>query len=136
MKYMTTLEVARELSVSKQTLLNWLYAKKVPEPPRNKKGYRLWSASRVSFVKKLIVDGRIHKRTIVHSQVANRPREFAREVQQFLRDGRIDAEAFLEELGRLNAAVAQRIGLRKPASGGRRPGVSEPPTPARGSKTP
>ena len=32
MKYLTTLEVARELNVSKQTLLNWLYAKKVPEP--------------------------------------------------------------------------------------------------------
>ena len=37
--------------VSKQTLLNWLYAGKVPEPPRNRKGYRLWSPSRVSLVK-------------------------------------------------------------------------------------
>ena len=136
MKYMTTLEVARELDVSKQTLLNWLYAKKVPEPPRNKKGYRLWSASRVSFVKKLIVDGRIHKRTIIHSQAGNRPREFAREVQQFLRDGRIDAEAFLEELARLNSGVAQRIGLKKPTSGGRRPAAPEPLTPVRGSKAP
>jgi DNA-binding transcriptional MerR regulator len=136
MKYITTLEVARELNVSKQTLLNWLYAKKVPEPPRNKKGYRLWSASRVSFVKTLIEDGRIHSRTIVHSQAGNRPREFAREVQQFLRDGRIDAEAFLEELARLNAGVAQRIGLKKPTSSGRRPAAPEPPIPARGSKTP
>ena len=34
-KYLTTLEVAHELKVSKQTLLNWLYAGKVPEPPRN-----------------------------------------------------------------------------------------------------
>ena len=34
MKYLTTLEVANELKISKQTLLNWLYAKKVPEPPR------------------------------------------------------------------------------------------------------
>jgi len=33
MKYLTTLEVARELNVSKQTLLNWLYAKKVPSLP-------------------------------------------------------------------------------------------------------
>jgi len=42
MKYLTTLEVARELNVSKQTLLNWLYAKKVLSP-RNRNGYRLWS---------------------------------------------------------------------------------------------
>ncbi len=41
MKYLTTLEVAHELGVSKQTLLNWLYAGKLPEPPRNKKDYRL-----------------------------------------------------------------------------------------------
>ena len=54
MKYLTTLEVAHELDVSKQTLLNWLYAGKVPEPPRNRKGYRLWSPSRVSLVKRLI----------------------------------------------------------------------------------
>ena len=32
MKYLTTLEVAHELEVSKQTLLNWLYQGKVPEP--------------------------------------------------------------------------------------------------------
>ena len=66
MKYLTTLEVAHELKVSKQTLLNWLYAGKIPEPPRNRKGYRLWSPSRVSLVKKMIVEGRLHKRTIVH----------------------------------------------------------------------
>ena len=59
MKYLTTLEVAHELKVSKQTLLNWLYAGKVPEPPRNKKGYRLWSPSRVSLVKRLIGEGRL-----------------------------------------------------------------------------
>ena len=29
---LTTLEVAHELKVSKQTLLNWLYAGKVPSP--------------------------------------------------------------------------------------------------------
>ena len=33
-KYLTTLEVAHQLAVSKQTLLNWLYDGKVPEPPR------------------------------------------------------------------------------------------------------
>src|SRR5262249_30002268 len=73
MKYLTTLEVAHELKVSKQTLLNWLYAGKIPEPPRNRKGYRLWSPSRVSLVKKLIVDGRLHKRTVVHREASNRP---------------------------------------------------------------
>jgi hypothetical protein len=119
MKYLTTLEVAHELKVSKQTLLNWLYAGKIPEPPRNKKGYRLWSLSRVSFVKKLIGDGRLHKRTVVHTQSANRPREFAREVNQFLRDGKIDVEPFLDELARLNANVAQRLGLKKSSSGAR-----------------
>ena len=68
MKYLTTLEVAHDLKVSKQTLLNWLYAGKIPEPPRNRKGYRLWSAARVSLVKRLIREGRLHKRTVVHRE--------------------------------------------------------------------
>jgi hypothetical protein len=121
MKYLTTLEVAHELNVSKQTLLNWLYAGKIPEPPRNRKGYRLWSPSRVSLVRKLIGDGRLHKRTVVHKEASNRPEivtEFAREVNQFLRDGKIDAEAFLRELARLNPGVGQRMRPRK-NSGGR-----------------
>lgn len=111
MKYLTTLEVAHELKVSKQTLLNWLYAGKVPEPPRNKKGYRLWSPSRVSLVKRLIVDGRLHKRTVVHKEASNRPEivtEFAREVNQFLRDAKIDADVFLKELARLNPSVGSK----------------------------
>jgi predicted site-specific integrase-resolvase len=113
MKYLTTLEVANQLQVSKQTLLNWLYAGKVPEPPRNKKGYRLWSTSRVSLVKKLIGEGRLHKRTIVHREPSNRPEvvaELARETNQFLRDARIDPETFLRELARQNPAVARRLG--------------------------
>jgi predicted site-specific integrase-resolvase len=119
MKYLTTLEVAHDLRVSKQTLLNWLYAGKVPEPPRNKKGYRLWSASRVSLIRKLIGEGRLHKRTVVHREASNRPEivsEFAREVNQFLRDGKVDVDAFLRELGRLNPSVGQRVGSRKPAT--------------------
>jgi hypothetical protein len=103
MKYLTTLEVAHDLKVSKQTLLNWLYAGKIPEPPRNSKGYRLWSAARVSLVKRLIREGRLHKRTVVHREASNRPEvvgEFAREVNQFLRDGEIDPAAFLRELAR------------------------------------
>jgi hypothetical protein len=104
MKYFTTAEVANELEVSKQTLLNWLYAGKVPEPPRNRSGYRLWSPSRVSLVKKLISDGRLHRRTVVHREASNRPElvtEFAREVLQFLRDGKIEMAGFVRELSRL-----------------------------------
>jgi DNA-binding transcriptional MerR regulator len=117
MKYLTTIEVAHELKVSKQTLLNWLYAGKVPEPPRNRKGYRLWSASRVSLVKELIGDGRIHRRTIVHKEPSNRPEvvtELAREVSQFLRDGKITPESFLRELSRLHP------GMRRAARSPRR----------------
>jgi DNA-binding transcriptional MerR regulator len=117
MKYLTTLEVAHDLKVSKQTLLNWLYAGKIPEPPRNRKGYRLWSASRVSLVKRLIREGRIHKRTVVHKEPSNRPEvlgEFAREVNQFLRDGDIEPAAFLRELARLNPAVARTLAARSP----------------------
>jgi hypothetical protein len=116
MKYLTTLEVAHELKVSKQTLLNWLYAGKVPEPPRNKKGYRLWSPSRLSLVKRLIVEGRLHKRTVVHKEASNRPdvvAEFAREVNQFLRDAKIDPETFLKELARLNPALAPKPAGKK-----------------------
>jgi hypothetical protein len=110
MKYLTTLEVAHELKISKQTLLNWLYAGKVPEPPSNRKGYRLWSPSRESLVRKLIGEGKLHKRTVVHKEPSGRPEvlaEFAREVSQFLRDGKVDLEAFLRELSRVNPAVAR-----------------------------
>jgi hypothetical protein len=121
MKFLTTLEVAHELEVSKQTLLNWLYAGKIPEPPRNRKGYRLWSASRVELVKKLIGEGRLHKRTVVHRDPSNFPEfvtEYAREVLQYLRDGKIPVEAFLRELGRLNPAAGRRmpdLGRKMPA---------------------
>ena len=112
MKYLTTLEVAHELDVSKQTLLNWLYAGKIPEPPRNRKGYRLWSPSRVSLIRKLIQEGRLHTRTVVHREASNRPdvvAEYAREVNQFLRDGMVDVDAFLRELARQNSSVARRL---------------------------
>jgi hypothetical protein len=113
MRYLTTLEVAHALKVSKQTLLNWLYAGKIPEPPRNRKGYRLWSEARVTLVKRLIREGRLHKRTVVHKEPSNRPEvvgEFAREVNQFLRDGDVEPAAFLRELSRLNPAVGRALG--------------------------
>src|SRR5258708_14719343 len=92
MKYLTTLEAAHELKISKQTLLNWLYSGKVPEPPRNRKGYRLWSPSRVSLVRELIGDGRVHRRPVVHQEAPNRPEEVPhprRGVSQFLRPRQI-----------------------------------------------
>jgi DNA-binding transcriptional MerR regulator len=117
-KYFTTLEVAHELKVSKQTLLNWLYAGKVPEPPRNRSGYRLWSPARVSLVKRLITDGRLHRRTVLHKEPSNRPElvtEFAREVLQFLRDGKIELRGFLRELTRLEDVKGRRARATKPS---------------------
>jgi transposase len=101
MRYLTTLEVARELNVSKQTLLNWLYAKKVPEPPRNRNGYRLWSPARVSLVRQLIREGRLNRRTVIHREPVDDPvvvLELAREVGQFLKDAQIPLRRFVREL--------------------------------------
>lgn len=109
MKFLTTLEVARQLGVSKQTVLNWLYAGRVPEPPRNKKGYRLWSLSRLNLVKRLVQEGRLNKRTVLFREAAGRPEivtEYAREVSQFLRENGMNAEAFLKELARFSPEAA------------------------------
>ena len=111
MKYLTTLEAAHALDVSKQTLLNWLYAGKIPEPPRNRKGYRLWSEPRVGLVKKLIAQGRLHTRTVVHRQPSNRPEfvaAYAREVRDYLRDGDIALDAFLGALRRAGGRGVRR----------------------------
>jgi hypothetical protein len=116
MKYLTTLEVARELGVSKQTLLKWLYDRKVPEPPRNKKSYRLWSPSRILLIKKLISDGRLRRRTVIHKEPSSRPEvvvEFAREVGQFLKDAQVDPPAFLRELLRFSPSLGPFVRLRE-----------------------
>jgi hypothetical protein len=119
-KYLTTLEVAHELKISKQTLLNWLYSKKVPEPPRNRRGYRLWSPSRIALVKKLIRDGRLHKRTVLHESAGPEVlAQYAREVICFLRDAGIGTEDFLRELARMDAAFRRGIRLQ-PRRGRRR----------------
>lgn len=113
MKYLTTLEVARELSVSKQTLLNWLYAKKVAEPPRNRNGHRLWSQARLSLIRQLIREGRLHRRTMVHREASDDPvvvLEVAREVSEFLRDANVPVSRFVRELQRV-----RRQGRRTPA---------------------
>jgi DNA-binding transcriptional MerR regulator len=104
-KYLTTLEVANELKISKQTLLNWLYAKKVPEPPRNRHGYRLWSPARVSHIQRLIGDGHLHRRTVIHREPSDDPEivaEIAGEVSQFLRDANIPVRRFVRELNRMH----------------------------------
>lgn len=119
MKYLTTLEVAHQLKVSKQTLLNWLYAGKVPEPPRNRQGYRLWGEARVALVRRMIDDGRLHKRTIVHQQPSNRPdvlASLAREVRQFLDDAGISTSAFLAELKRAKPARRTKAAPRARAA--------------------
>jgi hypothetical protein len=111
MKYLTTLEVANELKISKQTLLNWLYAKKVPEPPRNKNNHRLWSSARVSLIRKMIGDGRLHRRTVIHREPSRAPEvvaEIAREVSQFLRDAEIPLRRFQQELNRVHARARRR----------------------------
>jgi hypothetical protein len=45
--------------------------------------------------------------------------EYAREVNQFLRDGMVDPDAFLRELARLNSAVARRLKAAVPRPSGR-----------------
>jgi len=116
MKYLTTLEVAHELSVSKQTLLNWLYAGKLPEPPRNKKGYRLWSPSRVSQAKRLIGDGRLHRRTVLHREGPEEIEEFARDVAQSLRDAQIELRSFVRALTRVHGGARPRAAAGPPKS--------------------
>jgi len=112
MRYLTTLEVARELNVSKQTLLNWLYAKKVPEPPRNRNGYRLWSQARVGLVRQLIREGRLHRRTMIHREPIDDPAvvlEVAREVTQFLKDAQIPLRRFVRELNQVYSRARPRV---------------------------
>ena len=113
MKYLTTLEVAHELGVSKQTVLNWLYAGRIQEPPRNAQGYRLWSPSRVDLVRTMMQDGRVHKRTIMHQApkaTAAFLTDYAREVAGILAEAGIAEGAFSKELAK--ALVRQRRGSR------------------------
>jgi hypothetical protein len=116
MKYLTTLEVARELNVSKQTLLNWLYAKKVAEPPRDRNGYRLWSQARVSLVRQLIREGRLHRRTMLDRQVSDDPvvvLAMAREVSAFLFEANVPLTRFVRELSRVHRPAAARARARR-----------------------
>ncbi len=50
----TTQEVANIVGVTKKTLLNWLKAKKIPEPERNENNnYRIWTAEDIALIKSL-----------------------------------------------------------------------------------
>jgi hypothetical protein len=118
MKYLTTLEVARELNVTKQTLLNWLYAKKVPEPPRNRNGFRLWSQARLSLIRQLIREGRLHSKTKIHREASDDPvvvEEMAREVSGFLRDADVPLWRFVRELQRVHRSPRRRAAVAKRA---------------------
>ena len=118
MKYLTTLEVARELNVTKQTLLNWLYAKKVPEPPRNRNGFRLWSQARVSLIRQLIREGRLHSKTKIHRDPTDDPvvvAEMARDVADFLRDATVPLWRVVRELQRMHRAPRRRVAAKKKA---------------------
>ncbi len=117
MKYLTTLEAARELGVSKQTLLHWLYLRKVPEPPRDGRSYRLWSPSRVKLIRELIADGRLRNRRIVYrspSRAAEVVTAFAREINQFVRDSGIDPHELLREAQRLGPHLWSKKRRRNP----------------------
>ena len=125
MKYLTTLEVARELSVSKQTLLNWLHAKKVAEPPRNRNGHRLWSQARLSLIRQLIREGRLHRRTMVYREPSDDPlvvTEVATEVSDFLRDAGVPVSRFVRELQRVRRQ--RRSGRASRRQGGHSHGMS------------
>lgn len=119
MRYLTTVEAARELGVSKQTLLNWLHQGKVPEPPRDARAYRLWSPSRLKLVKDLIADGRLRNRRVVHRQASRAPAvvtAFAREVNQFVRESGIDPKTLLREAERLSPRLWSKAMRRRAMS--------------------
>ena len=46
----STKEAAKRIGVSKDTLLRWLYEKKVAEPPRDRRGWRVWTDEDVARV--------------------------------------------------------------------------------------
>lgn len=116
MKYLTTLEVARELNVSKQTLLNWLHAKKVAEPPRNRNGHRLWSQARLSLIRQLIREGRLHRRTMIYRPSTDDPAvlaEVAAEVSDFLRDADVPLSRFVRALQQVHRLRRTRRANRR-----------------------
>jgi len=55
-EYMSTLEVAKVLGISRQTLYNWLAAGRIPEPPRHPQTkHMLWQPVDVQRVQKVVM---------------------------------------------------------------------------------
>jgi DNA-binding transcriptional MerR regulator len=114
MRYLTTAAAAKQLGVSKQALLGWLAAGKVAEPPRNKMGYRLWSASRIRLVKRLMRNGRVYQHTVINQRATPEVvAEFAHEVAQFLGESRVSVVELLRELLRVAPHLEESTQIRK-----------------------
>jgi DNA-binding transcriptional MerR regulator len=129
MRYLTTAAAAEQLGVSKQALLGWLASGKVAEPPRNKMGYRLWSASRIRHVKRLMRSGRVYQHTVINQQATAAPEvvaEFAREVAQFLGESRVSVVELLRELARVTPDLAERGQIKKLLSAQRASAPAKP----------
>ena len=43
----TTKQAAEQVGVSKDTLLDWLYKSRIPEPPRDWRGWRVWGEEHI-----------------------------------------------------------------------------------------
>ena len=43
----TTKQAATQVGVSKDTLLDWLYKGRIPEPPRDWRGWRVWGEEHI-----------------------------------------------------------------------------------------
>ena len=43
----TTKQAAEQVGVSKDTLLDWLYKRRIPEPPRDWRGWRVWTEEHI-----------------------------------------------------------------------------------------
>ena len=94
----------------------------MPEPPRNRNGYRLWSPARVSLVRQLIREGRLHQRTVIHREPVDDPAvvlEVAREVSQFLKDAQIPLRRFVRELNQAYSTPQPSAGEKTKRLAGR-----------------
>ncbi len=64
--FSTATQVAKKLKIGHQTLLRWLFAKKVAEPERLKLGgavLRLWTDDDVERVKRYKIEGLLDRRS-------------------------------------------------------------------------
>jgi hypothetical protein len=66
MKRYSTQEVAKTIGVGYQTLLRWLYSKKLAEPERlsyNGQSLRLWTKADIARARKYKVEGSLSRRS-------------------------------------------------------------------------